>query len=558
MTYPSTLPVKMIQPGRYNPRRYMDDAEMQELVSSIKAKGVLQSILLRPTEDGGFECIAGNRRLRAAREAHGEDYEVPVLVREMDDAEADEVALIENIDRADMNPAEEAEACAKILGRCNGDRDEAARRLGFTRDKFDKRLPLMNCSQKVRDALIERKILLGHAELLAAVPKDVQDKVVERLLSEPVLVSVQEFKAGLESRAKELSSAIFDKSECVACQHNSANQRSLFAEAVQDGKCTHGSCFDKKTMDELESRKAALVDEFPTVKIVNPGENFTVIKIVAEGSTGVGVDQAQACRACSNYGAAVSNIPGSIGTVYRNQCFDTACNTKMVAKRIKAEEEAAKAAVEAKATPEKGKQEAKTASSKPATSTTTTEVQDSTRVKEYRGKVWRKMFRDEVFSSDELSLTVLLTLSLTGHGREFNRSTLCKMFNKLTGDSESMFDLGETATKVAAAPSDARATLLRAMAPSVESSLEERYIVQLLTFINADLAKHWQLNAEYLGILTKSEIDAVANEIGLKAHLGEKFSPLMGKKKDEIIKGLLNAEGFDYYGKIPKSMQLPV
>lgn len=549
METPSKLPVGSIALG-HNPRRHFDAAEMEELVSSVRAKGVLQPILVRPFNDG-YQVVAGNRRLQAAKEAHGESYAIPVLVREMDDAEAEEAALIENVDRADMNPAEEAEACAKILGRCNGDRDEAARRLGFSRDKFDKRLPLMNCSQKVRDALIERKILLGHAELLAAVPKDTQDKVVERLLSEPVLVSVQEFKAGLESRAKELSSAIFDKSECVGCQHNSANQRSLFAEAVKDGQCTHGACFDKKTLDELEARKANLADEYPTVKVVNPGENFTVIKIVADGKTGVGAEQAQACRGCNKFGAAISNIPGSIGVVYHNFCFDPGCNTKMVASRIKAEQEAAAV----KETPAKGKPEAKaTAESKPKVTKVATEVQDSQRVKDYRGKIWRQAFRKELLASETNSLTVLLAVCLSGNARNINSGKLNQAFQKLTGNGQDHFNMDVTAKQVAEASDDVRKTMLFALAPSVESDLEERYVVQLLRFLGTDLSAYWQLNEEYLGLLTKSEIDAVANEIGLKQFMGDAYAPAMGKKKDEIIKALLNVEGFAYQGKVPKSM----
>lgn len=538
---------------RANPRRFFHPSDEGDFRESIKQWGVIEPIVVRIIPEG-HELVAGGRRLYYAILEKGEDYQIPVSIKNVDANTADTMAVIENIHRAAMSPAEEAEACAKELGRFNGNREEAAKSLNLKVDQFNKRLALMNCSQKVRDALVERKILIGHAELLAAVPKDTQDKVLEKLLAAPALVSITEFKAGLESRAKQLSGAIFDKSECVGCQHNSANQRSLFAEAVSDGHCTHGACYDNKTMAELDSRKAGLADEYPTVKIVNPGENFTVIKIVAEGKTGVGADQAEACRGCANFGAAISNIPGSIGAVYHNFCFDPGCNTKMVAKRIQAEQEVA---VAAKETPEKGKPEAKAAAAhavKPKAQKAATAVQDSQRVKDYRAKIWRQAFRKELLASETNSLTVLLAVCISGNARNISSNKLNQAFQKLTGHGQDHFNLDVTAKQVAEASDDVRKTLLNALAPSVESDLEERHVVQLLKFLGTDLSAYWQLNEEYLGLLTKSEIEAVANEIGLKQFMGDAYAPAMGKKKDEIIKALLNVEGFAYHGKVPKSM----
>ena len=131
-----------------NPRTYFDPVEMAEMEASVAEKGVIQPILIRPVGDW-YEIVAGERRWRAAMKARGEDYEIPVLVKKLSDEEADELALIENVSRANMSPAEEAVAAAKILGRCDGNRDEAAKRLGWSRTTLDKRLALMNCS--VRD-----------------------------------------------------------------------------------------------------------------------------------------------------------------------------------------------------------------------------------------------------------------------------------------------------------------------------------------------------------------------------------------------------------------------
>jgi ParB family chromosome partitioning protein len=278
-----------------NPRTYFDPVEMAELEASIlAAKGVIQPILIRPVE-GGYAIVAGERRARASRKVFGDDYEIPVIAKAISAEEADDMALIENTQRANMSPTEEAAAAAKILGRCEGNRDEAAKRLGWSRSTLDKRLALMNCSPSVMTALNERKIQLGHAELLAAAPKGRQEKAIVNLLAQTTLPSVAEFKAGLEEISRSMALAIFDKADCTSCHHNSGNQQALFAEAVSGGHCTNSECFNKKTEDVLEAKKKSLEENYPRVVIVRQGENNTVIKLIAEGATGVGDEQAAAC-----------------------------------------------------------------------------------------------------------------------------------------------------------------------------------------------------------------------------------------------------------------------
>ncbi len=549
-----------IVPG-LNPRKYFDTQEMAELESSILAQGIIQPISVRPVGDN-YEIVAGERRWRAAKKVHGEDYLIPVYIREMTDAEAAAAGANENIIRAAMSPAEESEVASRILGQCNGNYDEAAKRLGWSRATLEKRLALMNCSENVRNALTERKIQLGHAELFATATKDKQDKVLEKILNLPSLPTVQEFKQQLEQVSKNLTSAIFDKAECAGCQFNSTNQGMLFAEAINDGHCTNGSCYDTKTEGELNVRAEKLKEEFPIVKILRPGENFTLIKIVAEGTTGVGEAQSQACKSCSNYGGVVSSLPNSLGKVYGNQCFDPACNSSKVAARIKAEKEAAQAQAEAAKTTAKAETKASQSDSKataekaekPEAKVT---VVDSTRVKEYRVKVWRTILVKELLANDEKNKAVLLALSICGLGRYISGSKLTKAFNKLTGNDVPTIssNLGEVVTLLMSASDEAKVKLHQALAASVQDEIEESNLRQLLSFLEADMAKHWQLNKDYLDLMTKSEIEVIATEIGLKAHIGEGFSKLMGGKKDELVAALLKVEGFEYAGKVPNVMQ---
>jgi len=557
------LRVSVLKAGK-NPRTYYDPMEMAELKDSIRAVGgVIQPILVRPI-DGGHEVVAGYRRWTGSREVLGEDYEIPVLIKEMSDEEAEELALTENVARANMSPAEEAESAARILGRCEGNRDEAAKHLGWSRQTFDKRLALMNCSPNVRRALIERKIQLGHAELLAAAPKDRQDKVIEKLLTAPSLPPIAQFKAQLEGLSKLLATAIFDKAGCAGCQFDSSIQGAMFTDAISTGHCTNAVCFDEKTMDVLEAKKKALLEEFPRVQIVSPGEQFTIIKLIAEGGTGVGEEQAKACRACANFGAVISNVPGKIGNVYSSQCFDSACNTGKVSARIKAEKEAAKpttqpaapatATAGAKSAPD-GKQ-AKSAAVKPAS---TVPVKDSQRVIDYRIGVWRTAIKKELFADQRENLSMLIGILMTRGGSQVSSTKLLSVFEKLSGTRPSnSSNVGEASALVSKATDEVRSQMLSGIVLSIADSIDKDNLVQMLKFMEVDLAKHWKINAEFLGLLTKSEIDVTCEQIGLKAVLGDVYYKTINCKKDEMIKGLLATEGFDFAGKIPTSMRYDV
>jgi ParB family chromosome partitioning protein len=543
-----------------NPRRHFDPKEMAELESSVAAQGILQPILVRPLGDGTFQIVAGERRWRSAKKVHGDDYEIPVHIRELTDEQATAASASENIDRAAMSPSEEAEVAAKILAQHKGDHDEAAKRLGWARSTFEKRLSLMQCSQGVRDALTEKKITLGHAELLATVTKEKQDKSLGIILGLPNLPSIQEFKQQLEQISKNLATAIFDKQECAGCQYNSTNQSQLFAEAISEGHCTNGSCYDTKTESELVIRQEALKDECPTVRIIRAGDNFTRIKLVAEGAAGVGEAQALACKSCASYGAALSGLPGSVGQVYRNQCFDTACNSTKVADKLKAEKAAAEAAqavtkAETKES-EQDKAQAKSETGDKAEVAAKVTVTDTTRVKEYRVKVWRKILTKELFANEQKNQAALLALGLCDLGNKIDGAKLRKAYATLTKSElpSETGKLGEIATLLLGADGAVKAALFKALAASIEDKIDEREMRQLLTFLEVDMAKHWQLNKEYLETMTKSEIEVILDELGLKAAIGKDYSKLMNGKKDEIIKAVLAVADFDYLGKIPKVM----
>lgn len=164
-----TVAIALIRPNPFQPRHHFEDAAIAELAESIRQKGILQPLLVRRV-DGGYELIAGERRLRAAQRA-GLDS-VPVLVRDASDAEALELALIENIQRENLNPIEEARAYRRLLEEFDLTQDEVAARVGKERSTVANSLRLLQLPDEVK-AEIERGVLsAGHARALAGADSD--------------------------------------------------------------------------------------------------------------------------------------------------------------------------------------------------------------------------------------------------------------------------------------------------------------------------------------------------------------------------------------------------
>jgi ParB family chromosome partitioning protein len=163
---PSVLKLSQLQPGRYQPRTRMDEGSLYELAQSIKSQGVMQPILVRPLADGVFEIIAGERRFRAARLA-GLD-EVPVLVKAVPDEAALVMALIENIQREDLNPIEEAQGLKRLVDEFHLTHEQAAQAVGRSRSAASNLLRLLNLTQPVQQMLLAGDLEMGHARALLA------------------------------------------------------------------------------------------------------------------------------------------------------------------------------------------------------------------------------------------------------------------------------------------------------------------------------------------------------------------------------------------------------
>lgn len=162
------IPVEKIISNRYQPREHFGHAEIEELAESIKAHGILQPLIVTPEQDNKHELIAGERRLRAARIL--DLKAVPAIVREARDQQRLELALIENIQRQDLNPIEEASAYRRLINEFNLSHDEVGERLGKSRAVISNTLRLLNLPEEIRTAVIESKITAGHARSIAGLP----------------------------------------------------------------------------------------------------------------------------------------------------------------------------------------------------------------------------------------------------------------------------------------------------------------------------------------------------------------------------------------------------
>lgn len=161
---PNALKLDQLQPGKYQPRTRMDEGSLYELAESIKAQGIMQPVLVRAVGVDHYEIIAGERRVRAARLA-GLD-EVPVLVKDVPDEAAAAMALIENIQREDLNPLEEAQGIQRLINEFSLTHEQAAQAVGRSRSAASNLLRLLNLSEPVQQMLMAGDIDMGHARAL--------------------------------------------------------------------------------------------------------------------------------------------------------------------------------------------------------------------------------------------------------------------------------------------------------------------------------------------------------------------------------------------------------
>ncbi|MGZ9058979.1 MAG: ParB/RepB/Spo0J family partition protein, partial [Burkholderiaceae bacterium] len=183
------LPLDQLRPGKYQPRTRMNPESLRELAESIKAQGVMQPVLVRAVDDG-YEIIAGERRVRAA--ALAGLHEVPVIIKQVPDNAALAMALIENIQREDLNPLEEAHGVHRLIREFHFTHEQAAQAIGRSRSATSNLLRLTNLAQPVQQMVLDGKLDMGHARALLALSAVQQIQLGNRIAGEQLSVRATE------------------------------------------------------------------------------------------------------------------------------------------------------------------------------------------------------------------------------------------------------------------------------------------------------------------------------------------------------------------------------
>lgn len=180
------LPLDIIRPGRYQPRSVFDEEKLSELADSIRAQGVVQPVVVRPLGEDEYELIAGERRWRAAQIAGIED--IPAVVRDVPDDVSVAMALIENIQREDLNPLEEATALRRLIDDFQMTHQEAADAVGRSRAAVSNLLRLLELMQEVKDMIDMQLIEMGHARALLSLDEQLQVQAAREVVNKRLSV----------------------------------------------------------------------------------------------------------------------------------------------------------------------------------------------------------------------------------------------------------------------------------------------------------------------------------------------------------------------------------
>ena len=221
-----TLKISEIEPNRSQPRHDFNEESLRELADSIAAHGVLQPLLVRPLPEGGYQLVAGERRWRASRMAGL--FEVPVIIREMSDSEMMQISMIENLQRENLNPVEEALGYKTLIDEYGFTQDELSKTVGKSRPVITNALRLLKLSQEILDMLRNGEITTGHARALLSIDNaDEQLRIAQLIVKNDLTVrdieriakSINEQKGEHQAAETHKRSTFFDEVELSLNEH---------------------------------------------------------------------------------------------------------------------------------------------------------------------------------------------------------------------------------------------------------------------------------------------------------------------------------------------------
>lgn len=242
--------IDRIVPNRRQPRSVLDEAGLAELTDSIRERGVLEPLLVRPIEDGRYELVAGERRLRASQKAG--KSQVPVLVRQVGDRASLEIALIENIQRQDLNAMEEADALERLTREFGLTHEQVARAVGRSRVAVSNLLRLRQLVPKVRELVEQRRLEMGHARALLALEAADQLAFAERVVAQALSVRQTEQIVARHLRGEKAPPAARAPSADVRHLEKDLAERLGAAVSIEHGRRGGKLVIRYNSLDELD------------------------------------------------------------------------------------------------------------------------------------------------------------------------------------------------------------------------------------------------------------------------------------------------------------------
>jgi len=264
-TTTSSLPISQIESHAGQPRKYFDDDALTELADSIREHGIIQPLTVRKLSSGYYQIIAGERRWRAAKLAGLR--EVPVVIIEADDRKAMELAMIENLQREDLNPMEEAEGYRVLMEQYNMTQEQTAESVGKSRSAVANALRLLNLSPKLRQMVAEGKLSAGHARALLPLSAKQQEKAAQLIIRSDLSVRQTEMLAKrLQAEEKEKKEPQTPLVDYVAEAERSLSDRLGRACRISHGKKKGRIEISYYGVDDLNALLDALSAMGPTKK----------------------------------------------------------------------------------------------------------------------------------------------------------------------------------------------------------------------------------------------------------------------------------------------------
>jgi ParB family transcriptional regulator, chromosome partitioning protein len=592
----------------FNPRQYIDPNHVAELADSIKeVRCVISPITVRPKKGvpGRFLLVVGECRLRAALLL--ELPSLPCVVRELTDREALALALAENAKRKDTTPADDAYAARRMLALCEGNREEALRNLKWSAATFDARLLLLHATPNVLMAVCQKKIKLGHAELLSSLEPQNQERGLEGTLKEGW--SVADLQQRLAAYAQDLSTARFDLAGCQACPHNTTTQASLFEQTLGEGRCVNRTCFQGKTLEYVAELRVALRDQYAAVYLDTESEPLARQRLLARE---VGTAQFDGgCKQCKFFGCLVSTAPGSVGQVTEDMCFNTDCHAEKVAAEKGVQQEIARRAQAHRVSQNEGADgeedadddldpaESRGVLDTGAANRGGQEAEDARahtsrlpprpgaangksggkvkaaapprRVQDAIDDIHRRAAATEVAANPKMAqvyavLALLLELGALNDDTEDDPIAQLGIKREVRGETrvhliKALYALDTKVLLKLTADLAARV----AGGHVVNSHFGVDYLKGAqgtLRVLNTQLSHHFTLDAEFLAVHTKSGIESLLREAGFPLFFQDvrnsatAFTKMMVGKHAEIVTQATTS-GFDWQGFVPKSLQVP-